>query len=345
LQVLSITSMRNEGPFCLEWIAHHLAAGVGHFLIYSNDCDDGTDIMLDELAAAGIVTHVPQHPDGRHTVQWQALRHAAKHALYKQSDWVLVSDCDEFINLRTSGATLQDLIAALPVDTDALAMPWRLFGNSGLITASDDLTIARFTRAAPEDIGLPLAHFFKSLFRPKAFRQIGVHRPKRKKDTAPVWVDGGGNRFSANFATMDHRINLFGLPNSRDLIQLNHYSVRSAQEFMVKRTRGLPNHTGREIGLGYWTERNFNTVQDDSILPMLAATRSELDRLLGLGRLVELQQQSRDIHRAKFEKQMENRGEVQLLWQLGLSAGSRPPSAEFSQAQLQRMARAGNANG
>ena len=43
-----------KGPFILEWIAHHLAVGFEHFLVFTNDCDDGTVELLDALAAHGI---------------------------------------------------------------------------------------------------------------------------------------------------------------------------------------------------------------------------------------------------------------------------------------------------
>ncbi len=48
--------MRNEGPYILEWLAHHRAIGVRDALIYSNDCDDGSDALLDLLAGAGMAT-------------------------------------------------------------------------------------------------------------------------------------------------------------------------------------------------------------------------------------------------------------------------------------------------
>ncbi len=60
--------MRNEGSFLLDWLAHHRACGFGDFLVFSNDCTDGTDAMLDRLAAMGWLTHVRNdgpHEEGR----------------------------------------------------------------------------------------------------------------------------------------------------------------------------------------------------------------------------------------------------------------------------------------
>lgn len=345
MKLLAVTSMRNEGPHCLEWIAHHLAVGVDHFLIYSNDCDDGTDLLLDALQTAGLVTHIRQSLQGKRTVQWQALKHASAHPLVTGADWVLVTDCDEFINLRAPLSTLQDLIKKLPANTDAVAMPWRLFGNDGQIEMSDALTITRFTHAAPVDVQLPLAHFFKSMFRPAAFRQIGVHRPKRGKDHLPNWVDGGGQPLPEDFAKKDARINMFGIQTRSDLVQLNHYSVRSAESFMTKRARGLPNHVDREIGLGYWIERNFNTIKDSSIQHMVAGTKARLEGLLQIKTVSNLHKKACQIHKSRFDEMMKNRANIQLFWHLTLSASSQPPSAETARTQINRIIKAEIKNG
>ncbi|HBQ36585.1 MAG TPA: glycosyltransferase family 2 protein [Rhodobacteraceae bacterium] len=332
--------MRNEGPHCLEWIAHHLAAGVGHFLVYTNDCDDGTDRIMDVLQQTGIVTHFRTKQKGKSPIQWQSLKHAWELPRLKNADWVLISDCDEFINLRAPLNSLADLVEALPDDTDAVAMSWRLFGNSGQIEMRDMLTTDRFSMAAPENISLPLAHFFKSLFRPRAFRQPGVHRPKRRKDTVPVWVDGSGNRLPDGFAKQDGRINLFGLPHGSDLVQLNHYSLRSAESFLIKRSRGLPNHTEREIGLGYWAERNFNTQKDTSIERMSVETQRKLDELRLIPELDALHKAAFAAHQEKFNKMMENRDNIQLFWHLALCANSQPPDNNLARTQINRIIKA-----
>lgn len=340
MNILAITSMRNEGPHCLEWIAHHLAAGVGHFLIYTNDCDDGTDLIMDALQNAGLVTHIRQKPTGKRTVQWQALKHAGDHPLVADADWVLITDSDEFINLRPPLASLQDMIAKLPKGTDAVAMPWRLFGNAGQIEMQDALTIETFLRAAPLGNWLPTTHFFKSLFRPAAFRQLGVHRPKRNKDRVPNWVDGGGNPLPEWFAKKDARINLFGVGVSNAMVQLNHYSLRSAESFMVKRARGLPNRTDREIGLGYWIERNFNTVEDDSILQMLPATKAKLQELMEIKLVSNLHKDAFLTHQSRFQKMVEDQENIELFWHLTLCGDSKPPAYELYRTQIDRYLKA-----
>ena len=101
---LMITTMRDEAPFIPEWIAYHRLIGFTDFLIYSNDCADGTDAMLDRLDELGVATHVPNPRRGRKTVQWQALPRARNHRLARQADWIMVADVDEFLVIHAGGS-------------------------------------------------------------------------------------------------------------------------------------------------------------------------------------------------------------------------------------------------
>ena len=65
-----------------------------------------------------------------------------------------------------------------------------------------------------------------------------------------------------------------------DWVQLNHYAVRSAESFLVKRDRGRVNHVDRDQGLNYWFRMNHNATEDRSILPRLPMARAEFDRLV-----------------------------------------------------------------
>lgn len=238
MRVLAISSLRDEGLNLLHWIAHHRAAGVTDWLLFTNDCADGTDTMLDLLQAAGIVTHVRNAvPEGR-TPQWSALRQARDQPAYGRADWAMVIDCDEYVNLRPSVPTIPALIDR--AGADAIVLPWRLFGHNGHARRPETPPTEAYTRAIPPDALYPaLSRFFKTLYRQEAFRAPGVHRPKARKDAAPSWVDGSGQPLGEDFARAN-QIMLWGQPLATDLVQLNHYSVRSAEDFVAKVARGCP---------------------------------------------------------------------------------------------------------
>lgn len=327
MRILSVTSVRNEGPYLLEWIAHHRAAGITDFLIFSNDCDDGTDAMLNALANADVITHVPQVREGKKSVQWQALKAAWKHPIRKTADWVLVSDVDEFVNIHTGAHTFPELLAALPENTDAVAIPWRLFGHSGGVGIEAAPVTEQFTHAISPDTNYPVsAGMFKTLFRAKGpFNQLGVHRPKQKsadKSALPRFVDGSGIPLPDIFTKMQQRLSLFGLSKGRTLVEMNHYSVRSAAAFLVKRDRGLPNRAHKSVDLAYWVERNFNTVEDRSISAMAPATKVAMAELLSIEGLDELHKASLTWHRNRFASLVREPDFHQLLVHILTASGS-----------------------
>ena len=50
MRFTAVLTVRNEAAFLIEWVAHHLGIGFTDLVVLSNDCDDGTDAMLDRLA-------------------------------------------------------------------------------------------------------------------------------------------------------------------------------------------------------------------------------------------------------------------------------------------------------
>ena len=337
MNILAVTCMRNEGPYCIEWIAHHRAAGFTHFLIYTHDCTDGTDVLLDLLPG---VTHVSFDVVEDKSPQWRAMRLADKHPLMAKTDWAMFFDCDEFLCLEAPFKTAADLIESVPDDTDAIALQWRLFGSSGEIDWVTGLTTSRFTRAAPLNFTLPAGNFFKTLYQPVKFQKVGVHRPKNKKNHAPKWVLGGTQSAPSAFNEDDKRINLFGLITTKPNAWLNHYSTKSVTEFMIKRDRGLPNRRTKTIDLNCWAERNFNTITDQTIEHMLLSTLDEHEQLLELSGVSGMVHKAEGLHKESFDRLMTQRDAVMLFLHLSLLSGSVAPSQKAINTKPKRLSAA-----
>jgi len=86
-----------------------------------------------------------------------------------------------------------------------------------------------------------------------------------------------------------------------DLVQLNHYAVRSSESFLVKRDRGRVNHVDRDQGLAYWFRMNNNADTDLSIQRMLPALQTELDRLMSDPEIAAAHAHSVAKHREKIK--------------------------------------------
>lgn len=268
MKALAILGVKNEGAFLIEWLAHHRAVGFTDFLVYSNDCSDGTDVLLDRLAAMGWLTHVRN--DGPHDKgpQWAMLKAADKHPLKVAADWVLFCDIDEFVTVHVGDHTLPALVAALP-QADAIALTWRMFGNAGVIGYDDQPVTETFTRAAPETLAWPWrAQLFKTLFRNTGhYGKLGVHRPRAPTvGGAPRWFDGSG-REVPDLAASSRIFSDYTRPNY-GLVQLNHYALGAMESYLVKCDRGRANREAAGFDMGYWVERNLCEVEDRSILAL-----------------------------------------------------------------------------
>ncbi len=304
-----VTTMKNEGPFILEWIAYHRVLGVDDFLVYTNDCTDGTDTMLDLLQARGLCQHRanPWVPGGELKPQHAALQAAESEPVMQNCGWGICMDVDEFINIKIGDGTLAALYAAMG-EANMISLTWRLIGNSDVAHYEDRFMIEQFTQCAPEIIRKPhQAWGFKTLFRNiDIYKKLGVHRPKGLKPdlwTQVKWLNGSGKPMPREMFRNGWRSTLetYGY----DWVQLNHYAVRSAESFLVKRDRGRVNHVDRDQGLNYWFRMNHNADRDTSIQRMIPAARAEFDRLLADPQIRAAHDHSVACHRAKITALLE----------------------------------------
>ncbi|NDV99608.1 glycosyltransferase family 2 protein [Salipiger sp. PrR002] len=293
--------MKNEAPYIVEWIAYHRAIGVDDFLIYSNDCEDGTDAILNRLQAMGVLQHRDNSAWSGSSPQQHALDAAQDEPLVRAADWLLHIDVDEFVNIRTGNGTLDDLFAAAP-EASHFALTWRLFGHGGVRALSDAPVIAQFTDCAPRYSPKPHTTWgFKTLMRNDgAYAKLSCHRPNKLRKGAEetvTWVNGSGRDMTAEVARNGWR-------NSRksigyDLVQLNHYALRSAESYLIKRQRGRALHVDRAIGLNYWIRMDWSGARDLTIQRNLPRLRAEMDRLLADPELARLHRAGQAWHRAK----------------------------------------------
>ena len=298
-----VTTMKNEGPFIMEWIAYHRAIGVDDFLIYTNDCTDGTDEMLDMLERKGICQHrenpfrtmdlKPQHA---------ALQAAESEPLIQNAGWSICMDVDEFIDIKIGDGTLSALYAAMG-EANMISLTWRLFGNCDVHEYEDRFLLEQFTTCAPEIVRKPhQAWGFKTLFRNiDIYKKLGVHRPKGLIPdlwSQVKWLNGSGRPMPKEMFLNGWRSTLetFGY----DWVQLNHYAVRSAESFLVKRDRGRVNHVDRDQGLHYWFRMNHNAVEERSIQRMIPALQAEWDRLMADPEIRAAHEYSVEKHREKI---------------------------------------------
>ncbi|MGR3485973.1 MAG: glycosyltransferase family 2 protein [Paracoccaceae bacterium] len=274
MRITLVSTLKNEGPYLLEWLAYHRSVGVTDFVLFSNDCTDGSNLMLNRLDAMGVVRHYDNPLGPRMDPQRAAYSRAGRMADVRASDWVVIVDGDEFVNVHAGDRTIPALIEACGAP-DAISLNWRLMGSGGAGPMTEgvgpgQLVTERFTRGssftAPEN---GLVRGFKTLFRPDRFGYFGVHRPKwnerdRPERDAVDWRNGSGGPMGERIVHKGWRSSdaEFGA----EFGQVNHYAVKARADFLLKRLRGTANSKNRDrIDMGYWGKYDLNGTADASI--------------------------------------------------------------------------------
>lgn len=293
--------MKNEAPYIVEWIAYHRAVGVDNFLIYTNDCSDGTEEILQRLDQMGIIHHRNNDKWKGNSPQQYALNQAMKEAIVTNADWIIHIDVDEFINVRTGNGTLEDFFAHVP-DATNVAMTWRLFGHNGVTKLEDALVIDQFDTCAPKYCPKPHTVWgFKTMFKNiGAYAKLSCHRPNKLDESQAgrvKWVNGSGQDMTREAIKNGWRSSKKSI--GYDLLQLNHYALRSAESFLIKRQRGRALHVDRSIGLNYWIRMDWSNFRDITIKRNIPRVRAEYDRLMQDETLKSLHAQGFAWHQAK----------------------------------------------
>lgn len=277
--------MKDEGPFVLEWVAHHLAVGFTDLVVYTNDCSDGTDDMLIRLEALGLCHHRRNViPEGLRP-QPSALNHAQEEPVVQQSDWVMVFDADEFLSIRYGDGTLDDLLGAVKAQgANGIVVTWRIFGSGGVVDWSRAPVTEQYLMAAPTDWNKGWG--VKTLFTYSAEHwKLGIHRPKMKtkwhKTDFPdqvKWLNGSGREMEDYFKFRGWRS--ITRTVGYDWVQLNHYAVKSVDSYAIRKMRGNVNFKKDKYNSDYWSLQDRNEVRDDTMLRYSARRAAIMAALL-----------------------------------------------------------------
>lgn len=233
-------SMRDEGPFVLEFVAHHRAIGFDRIFIASNDCRDGTDLLLDALERAGAITHYRNRVKPGELPQHSAYAGIRRRHGLDAADWLMVLDADEFLDVTSGGGRVQDLTAQADAGDDIIMLNPLTFGTSRDPRWQPGLVTEQFPLRLPARHGAnrPVKTLARGVGR---FRQIHNHSVVgyRGKDALTV-LRADGSRFAIppggklwevlrNVPVEDIR---------HGLAHYNHYAVKSLASYLLRHDRG-----------------------------------------------------------------------------------------------------------
>lgn len=250
--------IKDEGRYLPEWIAHYLALGFDRIVIYDNDSKSETLAVEDICAQQDARITVIPWPD----VPSQFSQIAAyEDALARcATDWIAFFDTDEFLVLKKH-ASIQSYLKSAPVDAGAVCINWVIFGSSGEAHYRPELVARRFRRCS---LTTGINQHVKSIVRKAGARRMShPHSPELRKrftyvdgDLKPIKLEQ--RAFNANY--------------TYETAQLNHYVLRSREEYQWKLERGTAEP--REGGFknrkfadpeAFWAKHDFNDTDDRSI--------------------------------------------------------------------------------
>lgn len=165
--VVLVAMFRNEAPYLLEWVSHHVALGVEHVYLYDHASDDDFMDVLAPLVARGLVTVTPVRDifHGKKeavdkvlkmklVVQLSTLNHFYNE-FAKECVWAATIDIDEFVAVEqgVEGSLRGVLMANRFRDVGAVNMARIPFSTSGKVRkmTRDELATAEFTERKKEE--------------------------------------------------------------------------------------------------------------------------------------------------------------------------------------------------
>ena len=231
MKYLSVVAvLKDERPNLQEWLDFHLSVGVEHFYLYDNGSSDGSTEVLYPYIESGKVTYSYNTMD----MCQMACYYNALTAYKDQSKWMAFIDLDEF--LFAPGGDLKERLKGFE-QYPGVAVNEVFFGSNGHETRPSGGVLLNYTkrRKTPDkhikSIVQP-AHTLCPAGNPHSFFYTGGQPVNEKKEPC---------------------LSPFNEPGSADLFRINHYWVKSKEEYKVKLTRGRADVPSRDPKFRYTT--------------------------------------------------------------------------------------------
>ncbi len=256
---------RNEFEYIIEWLTWHEIAGFKQFHIADNGSKDGSRELLEALYDLGRVKLLYQ-PVVEKKAQIRAYKRITQLSI-NEADAVLFIDADEFLTHESNEpgaeyAHLRDLLS--DPDVGMVGINWRCFGSSGLQSQDSRPVVERFTLAASDTQNNP-NQFLKSICKTKKIKKINPH--------SALLIEGHyvkpDSRLIDDFILMVDKKFVQASHSGRTKsisaapLRINHYVIKSKQEYINKKERrgDAMLGVGYERGMSYFRNHDFKDIE------------------------------------------------------------------------------------
>lgn len=234
---------KNEGPYFKEWIEWHKNLGVEKFYIYDNESSDNTKEVLAPYIASGIVDYTFWPGMKRQLPAYDDC--LEKHRL--DARWIAVIDLDEFIK-PIKDKSIPEFLKRFE-EFAAVEINWLVYGSGGAKTKEKGGVMERFKQHSLHNDWAN--RHVKSIVDPRrVFSFIGCHEVARASGST---ADSHGDIVKKHFRDREPQ---------QDVIRINHYAVKSYEEFLQKRARGRARAL-EQRDLGYFGWLDLNDIKEE----------------------------------------------------------------------------------
>jgi hypothetical protein len=173
-----------------------------------------------------------------------------------------IIDLDEFI-VPLAYKNITDFLCKTPESASQILLGWTIYGSAGHKTKPAGLVIENYKRREKE----PGHPFFKSIVNPRDVIAANVHFSKVAGDT----IDENGlilNEHENYIRQGSFPITI--KPLTKDKIRINHYIIKSQEEYRQKSARGSTFNSDYNYDFFKANDRNdvLDTVMDKYIIPV-----------------------------------------------------------------------------
>jgi len=233
---------KNESPYFQEWIEWHRSVGVEKFFIYDNDSSDDTKEILAPYVEAGFVEYVFFSGKKQQLPAYDDCLN--KNRLDVR--WIAVIDLDEYI-IPIKDKTIPEFLKRFE-NFSAVEINWLIYGSGGAKKKETGGVMERFKfHSVPNHI---LNRHVKTIVDPRrVFSFVGCHEATRISGRT---ADSHGQPIKKNFHDREPQ---------QDIIRINHYAVKSYEEFLDKRARGRA-RTLKQRNLDYFDQFELNDIKE-----------------------------------------------------------------------------------
>lgn len=235
---LSVCCIIKNEKYLEEFIIYHNIAGVEHFYIYDNNSDFPIKNRLNNFYFKRLCTIIDFPGNSK---QIPAYEHCIK-KFGSQTKWLAIIDGDEYI-LPKQEWSIRDILNKNE-DTYALGINWVIFGSNHYDNVQDGLLVDKYrmceNRQNPHIKSIVQPRYVTSVHHPHF---VTIQNQSKYRDCKKNVINGPFN--------YNHTI---------DLIQINHYHLRSLEDYIIKHNRGNADGTPNIV-----VQQNHHSISNDNV--------------------------------------------------------------------------------